>query len=106
MIDVEQLISNILFLFQARIQELGIQVSVQSQENLKIQGSSTQLAQVLMHVLKNSFDSMKSTPEKILKIQMPPNDKLKYADFAIDNNGNLKYLEGQVKKIIGKLDIN
>ena len=42
--------------------------------------------------------------EKILKIQMPPNDKLKYADFAIDNNKDLKHLEMQVKNIIGILN--
>ena len=42
--------------------------------------------------------------ERILKAQMPPNKKIKYADFVIDNNKDLKHLEKQVKEIINKLD--
>lgn len=38
--------------------------------------------------------------EKILKSQMPLNQKLKYADFVIDNNENLHRLNKQVKKIV------
>ncbi|MBI2647348.1 dephospho-CoA kinase [Candidatus Woesearchaeota archaeon] len=38
--------------------------------------------------------------EKILNVQMPLEEKLKYADFVIDNNKDLEYLEKQVKKII------
>ncbi len=41
--------------------------------------------------------------ERILKAQIPLEDKLKYADFVIENNGNLKNIEKQVKEIIGKL---
>ena len=41
--------------------------------------------------------------EKILKQQMPLEEKLKYADFIIDNNKNKKYLEKRVIKIIDKL---
>lgn len=37
--------------------------------------------------------------EKILNSQMKPDEKLKYADFVIDNNGDLKHLGNQVKKI-------
>ncbi len=42
--------------------------------------------------------------EKILKVQMPLDKKLKYADFTVDNNKDLKHLEKQVKKIIEKLN--
>lgn len=42
--------------------------------------------------------------ERILKSQMPLKEKLKYADFVIGNNGDLKHLEKQVKSIIKKLD--
>ena len=42
--------------------------------------------------------------EKILKSQMLLNEKIKYADFVIDNNRDLKHLEKQVKKIIQKLE--
>ena len=42
--------------------------------------------------------------ERILKSQMPLKEKLKYADFVIDNNRDLKHLERQVKNIIQKLD--
>lgn len=41
--------------------------------------------------------------ERILKAQMPLQEKLKYADFVIDNNKNIKHLENQVGKIIKKL---
>ncbi len=42
--------------------------------------------------------------ESILNAQMPLNEKLKYADFVIDNNKDLKQLEKQTKKIIEKLN--
>ncbi len=42
--------------------------------------------------------------ETILKRQMPPEEKLKYADFVIDNNKSLKHLEKQVIKVIGALE--
>lgn len=38
--------------------------------------------------------------ERILKSQMPISEKLKHADFVIDNNKDLKHLEEQVKNII------
>ena len=42
--------------------------------------------------------------EKILKAQMPLDEKLKRSDFVIDNNKDLKHLEEQVKSIINKLE--
>ena len=42
--------------------------------------------------------------EKILKSQMPLNEKITYADFVIDNNKDLKHLEEQVKKIVEKIE--
>ena len=42
--------------------------------------------------------------ERILNAQMPLEEKLKYADFVVDNNKDLKHLEKQVKNIIRKLD--
>lgn len=41
--------------------------------------------------------------ERILNTQMPLKKKLKYADFVIDNNKDLKHLRNQVKKITGEL---
>lgn len=38
--------------------------------------------------------------EKILNAQMPLKEKLKYADFVIENNKDLRHLEKQVAKII------
>ena len=35
---------------------------------------------------------------------MKPDEKLKYADFVIDNNNDLKHLENQVKKIVKMLN--
>ena len=43
--------------------------------------------------------------EKILNAQMPLNQKLEYADFVVDNNKDLRYLEKQIKKIIKELEI-
>lgn len=42
--------------------------------------------------------------ERILKAQMPLEEKIKYADFVIENNKDLKYLEKQVNSIIQKLN--
>ena len=42
--------------------------------------------------------------EKILKAQMPIGEKLKYADFVIDNNKDLKHLEKQILKIIKNIE--
>ena len=42
--------------------------------------------------------------EKILKSQMPLDEKLRYVDFVIDNNKDLKHLEKQVENIIKKLN--
>ena len=38
--------------------------------------------------------------KSIIKSQMPLKEKLKYADFVLDNNNDLKQLEEQVKNII------
>ncbi|MBI2653157.1 dephospho-CoA kinase [Candidatus Woesearchaeota archaeon] len=43
--------------------------------------------------------------EKILNQQMPLNEKLKYADFVVDNNGDLRHAEKQVNKIIEELNL-
>ncbi|MBI2558329.1 dephospho-CoA kinase [Candidatus Woesearchaeota archaeon] len=44
--------------------------------------------------------------EKILNAQMPLREKLKHADFVVDNNKDLKRLEKQVVKIIRSLEGN
>ena len=41
--------------------------------------------------------------KKILNAQMPLKEKIKYADFVMDNNGDLKHLEKQVMEIIKNL---
>lgn len=54
---------------------------------------------------KNIIDRLnkkytKEKIERILKLQMPLEKKLKYADFVIDNNNDLKHLEEQVENIV------
>ena len=46
----------------------------------------------------------KAKIERILKSQMPPDKKLKYADFVIENNRDLRHLEKQVTNIIKKVE--
>lgn len=41
---------------------------------------------------------------KITKSQMPIEKKLKFADFVIDNSGDLKNLENQVRVIVNELN--
>ena len=41
--------------------------------------------------------------EKILKAQMSLDERIKKADFVIDNNKDLKHLEEQVKEIIEEI---
>ncbi len=48
--------------------------------------------------LRTSYEKEKI--EKILNAQMPLKEKLKYADFVIENNKDLRHLEKQVAKII------
>lgn len=43
--------------------------------------------------------------EKILNAQMKPDARLKHADYVIDNDGDFRHLETQVKRIIGKIEI-
>ena len=61
----------------------------------------TSRKKTVMQRLKRRFT--KSRIERILKRQMPLKKKLRYANFVIDNNKDLKHLEKQVKKKIGKL---
>ena len=42
--------------------------------------------------------------KKIIKMQLPIEQKLKHADFIIENNKDLSNLENQVKIIIKKLN--
>lgn len=52
------------------------------------------------NVLKRNRRYSKEKIERILKLQMPIKEKLKYADFVIDNSKDLRHLEMQVKKIV------
>lgn len=54
-------------------------------------------------VFRRSRNFSKPQIENILKMQFPLKEKLKYADFVIDNNGDLMNLKNQVKKIIGNI---
>ncbi|MEK6828368.1 MAG: dephospho-CoA kinase [Nanoarchaeota archaeon] len=42
--------------------------------------------------------------ERILKSQMPLNEKVKHADFVIDNNSDFKHLETKVKNLIKTIE--
>ena len=56
------------------------------------------------NILKRSRKFTRRQIERILKAQMPLNEKLKYADFVIDNNKDSGHLEKQVKIIIQQLN--
>ena len=56
-------------------------------------------------VIERNKKFSKGQIEKILNQQMPLNEKLKYADFVIDNNGDLRHAEKQVNKIIEELNL-
>lgn len=56
------------------------------------------------NILKRSKKFTRQQIEKILKVQMPLKEKLKYADFVIDNNKDTRHMERQVKNIIQKID--
>lgn len=57
------------------------------------------------NILKRNKKYPKEKIEKILKLQMPFKEKLKYADFAIDNNKDLEHMKNQVEKIIKMSEI-
>lgn len=56
------------------------------------------------NILKRNKKFSKQQIEKILKTQMPLSEKLKYADFVIDNNKDSRHLERQVKNIVQQLN--
>ena len=56
------------------------------------------------NILKRNKNFPKEKIERILKAQMPLNEKLKFADFVVDNNKDSGHLEKQVEKIIKKLN--
>lgn len=56
------------------------------------------------NILKRNKKYPKEKIERILKLQMPLEEKLKHADFAIDNNRDLKHLEKQIIKIIKRIE--
>ncbi len=51
--------------------------------------------------LKNRYGREKI--ENILNSQMPLEEKMEYADFVIENNGDLNHLKKEAKKILKKL---
>ena len=59
-----------------------------------------EIEQIAERNRKFSKDKIK----KISELQMPMYEKIKYADFVIDNNGDLKSLEMQVEKIVKQLN--
>ncbi len=56
------------------------------------------------NILKRNKKFPKEQIERILKSQMPLNEKLKYADFLINNNKDLNHLKNQVERIIKKIE--
>ena len=55
-------------------------------------------------IMRLNKKSPREKIERILKAQMPLNEKIKHADFVVDNSRNIKHLENQVKKIIEELN--
>lgn len=56
------------------------------------------------NILKRSKKFTKRQIERILNAQIPLKERLRYADFTVDNNKDLKNLEKQIKNIIKKLN--
>ena len=56
------------------------------------------------NILKRNKKYPKQKIEKILKSQMPLDEKIKRTDFVIDNSKDLKHLEKQVKKVIKMIE--
>lgn len=56
------------------------------------------------NILKRNKKFTRQQIERILNAQMPLKEKLKQADFVVDNNKDLKNLEKQVENIIQKLN--
>jgi len=52
------------------------------------------------NIINRNKKFSKEEIERILKLQMPLKEKLKHADFVVDNNKDVKYLERQIKKIV------
>jgi dephospho-CoA kinase len=83
---------------------------------LLIEAKATKLVDKVIVVKTNRKNSIKRVLKKkkyskneiehILKSQMPLKQKLKYADFIIDNNKSLKNAREQIKKIIKKVKTN
>jgi len=55
-------------------------------------------------IIKRNKKFSKKQIERILKNQMPLDEKIKYADFVIENNQDLNHLEIQVKNIIKAIE--
>ena len=56
------------------------------------------------NILKRSKKYSEEKIERILKLQMPLEEKIKHADFVIDNNKGMEHLEKQVIKIIKRVE--
>lgn len=56
------------------------------------------------NILRRNKKCPRQEIEKILKLQMPIGEKLKHADFAIDNNKDLGHLKNQIRRLSKKLD--
>ena len=59
---------------------------------------------IIIQRLSKKGKHTKQQIEQITKSQMPIKDKLKYADFAIDNSKDIGHLESQVETIMMKLN--
>ena len=55
-------------------------------------------------IFKRNEKFSKEQIERILNVQMPLNEKLKYADFVIDNNKGLKHMKKQVENAVNQLN--
>ena len=53
-------------------------------------------------VSKRDNSDLRSIENRI-NLQMQDDEKLKYADYVIENNSNLKYLKKEVLKVINKI---
>lgn len=67
--EIHHLVQETLAFCQERFRVHGVALSVDVQDSLWVHGNLTQLSQVLLNLLNNSYDAILALPEKWIKVQ-------------------------------------